>query len=68
MKTTTNAGIIGTYYPENLRSGDMLHVRADGVLSTATTHRKGPAGTEIISFTDHADITVCGGTRVVVFA
>jgi hypothetical protein len=68
MKTTTNATIMGTCYPHSLVAGELLHVRADGVLSTVTSTRKGPAGTEIISFADHADIIIAGETKVVVFS
>lgn len=67
-KTIAAAAIITACYPMDLRAGDLLHVRADGVLSTVTSTRKGRAGTEVISFADHADIVVCGGTKVAVLA
>lgn len=68
MKTTANARILTSCLPYLLRAGDLLHVREDGVLSTVTETRKHRGGTEIISFSDHPEICVCGGTDVVVFS
>jgi len=68
MKTTANTGVLGLYYPENLRAGDLLHVRADGALSTVKSTVKHRGGSQIVSFDDHADIVVCGATMVVVFS
>lgn len=61
------ARLITTCHPHNLRAGDMLHVREDGVLSTVTGHHKGRAGTEVIEFRDHPSITVAGEAELAVF-
>ena len=65
---TNTARIVTECLPMDLRAGDLLHVRADGVLSTVTETRPHRGGTQIISFSDHADVCVCGGTDIVVFA
>jgi hypothetical protein len=62
-----SAELIARYNPHLLRAGDMIHVREDGILSTVTNHHKGRAGTEVIQFSDHPEITVAGEAEIAVF-
>ena len=58
--------VVGWYYPCDLCPGDLVHID-EHTLSTVGEHRKGRAGTEVITLADGREITVCGGTRIAVF-